>query len=182
MIPLLAPDETRLITMAVDFNESPSLGIELKFNRKYSVKLVAPLGDILYPVRFRNVEDFERERSKLTGMNEVTNVINIESSHNQYNSMEQLRMAINQIILNLANVCTNQHFNNNSGSTLYYSACTVKFRSLILITINIENNNDGDGEWSSNRSLKMKTMVNCEKMVLGSMMNKLIKDECQKQL
>lgn len=194
MIPLLAPDEKRLITLAVDFNESPSLGIELKFNRKHSVKLIAPLGDILYPVRFRNVNDFQQERSKLTGMNEVTNTIKIESSQKSYKSLKQLCLTINQIILNLANVCTNQHFNNNSdetksndNQTLYYSACTVKFRSLILITIQIENNNsdddDNDDQWTATgKPFILKTMVNCEKMVLGSMMSKLIKDECQKQL
>ncbi|KAH9413446.1 AP-3 complex subunit beta-2 [Dermatophagoides pteronyssinus] len=196
MIPLLAPDEKRLITLAVDFNESPSLGIELKFNRKHSVKLIAPLGDILYPVRFRNVDDFQQERSKLTGMNEVTNTIRIESSQKSYKSLKQLCLTINQIILNLANVCTNQHFNNNSdettksndNQTLYYSACTVKFRSLILITIQIENNNsddddsDGDQWTATGKPFTLKTMVNCEKMVLGSMMSKLIKDECQKQL
>ncbi|XP_027200480.2 uncharacterized protein LOC113794564 [Dermatophagoides pteronyssinus] len=197
MIPLLAPDEKRLITLAVDFNESPSLGIELKFNRKHSVKLIAPLGDILYPVRFRNVDDFQQERSKLTGMNEVTNTIRIESSQKSYKSLKQLCLTINQIILNLANVCTNQHFNNNSDETtttksndnqiLYYSACTVKFRSLILITIQIENNNSDDDDngdqWTATgKPFTLKTMVNCEKMVLGSMMSKLIKDECQKQL
>nr|XP_027200480.1 AP-3 complex subunit beta-2-like [Dermatophagoides pteronyssinus] len=192
MIPLLAPDEKRLITLAVDFNESPSLGIELKFNRKHSVKLIAPLGDILYPVRFRNVNDFQQERSKLTGMNEVTNTIRIESSQKSYKSLKQLCLTINQIILNLANVCTNQHFNNNSdettksndNQTLYHSACTVKFRSLILITIQIENNNsdDDNGDGDQWTSFTLKTMVNCEKMVLGSMMSKLIKDECQKQL
>ena len=196
MIPILAPDETRLVTLAVDFNESPSLGIELKFNRIHSVKLVAPLGDILYPVRFRTVNDFLQERSKLTGMNEVTNTIKIESSQRSYKSLKQLCLTINQIILNLANVCTNQHFsniNNDGGDTnttsddnnptLYYSACTVKFRSLILITIKIEtNNNDNDDDNNQWSSFTMKTIVNCEKMVLGSMMSKLIKDESQKKL
>ncbi|KAH9491057.1 AP-3 complex subunit beta-2 [Dermatophagoides farinae] len=195
VIPILAPDETRLVTLAVDFNESPSLGIELKFNRIHSVKLVAPLGDILYPVRFRTVDDFLQERSKLTGMNEVTGTVRIESSQQTYKCMEQLCTTINQILLNLANVCTNQHFSNinndgdttttsdDNNQTLYYSACTVKFRSLILITIKIEtNNNDNDDDNNQWSSFTMKTIVNCEKMVLGSMMSKLIKDESQKKL
>lgn len=173
--------ETRLITLSIDFNESPSLGIELQFNRQNSVKLIAPLGDILYPVRFRSVEDFRNEKSKLTGMNQVTNTINIENyCQEKVNNPKRLKENLNQILLNIANVCTNQHFNTESETTdtniFYYSACTVKFRSLILITVKAECSD------SSDKVLIIETMVNCEKMVLGSMMNKLIKDECLKQL
>lgn len=177
----LAPfnnSETRLITLSVDFNESPSLGIELQLNRQNLVKLIAPLGDILYPVRFRSVQDFYNEQSKLTGMNQVVNTISIANyCQEKVNNPKRLKENLNQILLNIANVCTNQHFNTESetteGNIFYYSACTVKFRSLILIMVNVK---------CSDKILILETTVNCEKMVLGSMMNKLIKDECLKQL
>lgn len=169
----LGQGETRLITLSIDFNESPSMGIEIVFNRSHTVKLVAPIGDILNPVRFSSLDAFQVERSKLTGMNEVVSQIKLTKS------ASTVREKIDSIILSLANLCSNAHLRNVDSNTgclnvFYYSGSTLKFKSLVLITIEIL---DQESE-----EMKLKSTINCEKMVLGSILSKLIKDECVKQL
>lgn len=181
---LIEPGQTRLITLAVDFNESPSLGIDLNINGQHKTKLVAPLGDILYPVKFLNVETFTKEQSKLTGMNEV--ITKFKAEKRKFASIQELRSCLNEIVLQLANVYTNQHFPIDSKlPKFFYSACTAKYQSLILITIEIlipeEYENQAE-RLIENSQYILEIKVNCEKMVLGSMMSKMIKDECLKRL
>lgn len=172
----LSPDETRVITLAIDFNESSSLGIELQFNRSQTVKLISPLGDIVNPVRFSTVEAFLSEKAKLTGMNEVTSPITIPNS--KYKCTDSTLIdRLHEIVLSQVNVCTNKHLLTSPTTQLFYSACTLKFKSLILIMIDLDVDDNCD-----ECNLKIKLTVNCEKMVLGSMLSKLIKDECAKNL
>lgn len=169
----LSQDETRIVTLSVDFNESSSMGVELQFNRSQTVKVVAPLGDILNPVRFSTVDAFLAAKSKLTGMNEIQSVITIPSSKYKSSADSALVEQLYRIVLSLANVCTNRHL--PVERQLLLSGCTLKFKSMILVIIDLP-------EEPEEENLKLKLTVNCEKMVLGSMLSKLIKDECVKSL
>lgn len=166
----LSPNETFTVNLSVDFNESPSLGIELIFNRTVSVKLVAPFGEILNPVRFESVQCFNQQRSKLTGMNEIESRITLKKSY----SISELIPKLKETILTLGNFCSNQHLSESDSKdvvTLYFSGSTLKTLSLLLITIVLETSDDGSVG-------QLHTVVNSDKLVFGSIMSKQIKDEC----
>jgi AP-3 complex subunit beta len=148
----LSSGEIKLVTLGIDFNESPSQGIDITINDNLKAKIVAPIGEIVIPVRFTDAESFKSEQIKLKGMNEVIEKITLNSVVS-----DQL---ISDTVLKVANLGTNMFVEHN---ILRYSGATLKFKSLVLVTIEKDDN-------------FIKQTVNCEKMIIGSMLSKLLKD------
>ncbi len=148
----LSSGEIKLVTIGIDFNESPSQGIDITINDTLKAKIVAPIGEIVIPVRFTDSESFKSEQIKLKGMNEVIEKIVIKTGIS-----DEL---ISDTVLKVANLGTNKFVEQN---ILRYSGATLKFKSLVLVTIEKNDN-------------FIKQTVNCEKMIIGSMLSKALKD------
>ena len=164
-------EETRMIMICVDFDESPSTGVEIIVNGTNQIKLTASAGNILCPVRFTSLETFKHEKSKLTGMNEMSSTIKLSKSYG-LDEKNDVFDKIKTIVLGCANLSSNQQLDREDDCSRF-SGITLKNKCLVLVTIELITGKD---EW------KIRTTVNCEIMVLGSILTKNIKDEFVKKL
>ncbi|XP_012282049.1 AP-3 complex subunit beta-1 [Orussus abietinus] len=148
-ISILLPNATLSSTLGVNFNDSTQpapFSIDFTINEdKYSrsVSISAPIGEIVRSVLLPE-STFISEKAKLKGMNEHT--MKVAFSGN--------RKIISQKIFEAANVAVIS----SEDDIIRFAAHTLASKSLVLITVKILENND------------LEVCVNCEKMVVGSML------------
>ncbi|KAJ6634165.1 AP-3 complex subunit beta-1 [Pseudolycoriella hygida] len=149
----LPPKATVQGTLGIDFNDSTqpvSFDILTKVNTCHAT-IKVNVGEFIRSILMsENV--YREERSKLRGMNEhsATMPLNTTISDN---------CLLQQRIYEYANVASIPSSNPNA---FYFAGQTLSSQSLVLITIEIGDNN-------------ATVMVNCEKMVVGSMLLNEIK-------
>lgn len=144
----LAPGESAIKQVGVDFNDS-SHAIEFEVSTsnvgKNRLAFKAPLGELIRSVKVSE-SYFNNERSKLRGMNEHTcNFTNV----NHFNS----EMICERVFQNLNVACTGKRVNQ-----VRFCGETLASKSLVLISVTASGSDD--------KALEI--VVNCEKMVVGS--------------
>lgn len=163
----LQPRGTVQGTIGIDFNDSTQpLSFEIIANSfaKVRVTLKPMLGDLVRSIQMPE-EIFREERSKLRGMNEHSTVVIL--------NVQNDKRFLQQQIFECANVASVQ---SNESSMLLFAGQTLSSKSLVLISV----------EWSNVQSAanvtkdsgvppQVQVTVNCEKMVVGSMLLNEIK-------
>ncbi|XP_023227942.1 AP-3 complex subunit beta-1-like isoform X1 [Centruroides sculpturatus] len=149
------------ITIGIDYNETTQPAwFELKSKkRSHNLSIKAPIGETLQPVEISKA-DFLTQQNKLKGMNENTGCVTVLSDKNDPKS-------IINTIYETANV--KEVYEKEEQSGVYrFAAQTLVSHSPVLITVQVLN----DG--------KANITVNCEKMIIGSMLLKELKESLGK--
>ncbi|KDR14139.1 AP-3 complex subunit beta-1 [Zootermopsis nevadensis] len=154
MISVLPINATVPGTIGVDFNDSTQ---PVSFNitvggHHNQVTIRAPVGELIRAVTMPEPL-FITEQSKLRGMNEHNAVLNLVSS-----CIDQ--KTICQRVFEAANVAS---IPSTDSKSLRFAGQTLSSKSLVLVTIKILENDQAN------------ISVNCEKMVIGSMLLNEIK-------
>lgn len=140
-------------TLGIDFNDSTqpvSFAIVTKTNTCQAT-IKATVGEFMRAIAM-NENVYREERSKLRGMNEHSGSIPINAT------MSDIRL-LQQRIYEYANVAS---VPSSVPNTLHFAGQTLSSQSLVLITIEMGDEN-------------ATVMINCEKMVVGSMLLNEIK-------
>ncbi|XP_078473545.1 AP-3 complex subunit beta-2 [Lampetra fluviatilis] len=148
-IDALPPGETVTASLGIDFCDSTQpANIHLcTKNRKFPVSIQTPVGELLLPVTMTE-SDFKKEQGKLSGMNETSAKVEMPA----HNLTSQV---IRQKVASVANVGSVPSGQNNLHR---FAAKTVSSSSLLLVTVDMKS--EGVAQLS----------VNCEKMVVSSML------------
>lgn len=157
-IPCLQPQQTATRVLGVDFNDSThAIEFEIVSSCGSSrIVLKAPIGELIRSVQI--LEDhFKKERTNLRGMNEHQTRLAIKSKSFDTNTLKQK-------VFESINVA----FISSANDILYFSGQTMSSKSLVLISIEI-----------TNESTELILTVNCEKMVIGSMVMNEIRNSLQ---
>uniref|UniRef100_T1J818 AP-3 complex subunit beta n=1 Tax=Strigamia maritima TaxID=126957 RepID=T1J818_STRMM len=152
----LATKASASVTIGIDFNDTTQpANFEICTNEsKFNVSIGAPVGELLQPVSITD-SDFVVQQNKLKGMTE--NMATCELNPN-YKDEVVLRKRVCEV----ANLHKVEPIEANS-TVQRYAAQTLSSRVLVLLSLRILDNN------------KVGVIVNCEKMVIGSMLLKEIK-------
>ncbi|XP_069046868.1 AP-3 complex subunit beta-2 isoform X3 [Lepisosteus oculatus] len=154
-IETLAPGETVTVVMGIDFCDSTqAANFQLcTHTRKFFVSIQPPVGELMTPV-FMSENEFKREQGQLMGMNEITEKLTLgEKCWSDHVIVQRVTSAAN-----LSRVPC------GSEKEYRFAAKTVTSGSLVLVTV-------------VTRDEKASQLtVNCEKMVIGTM---LVKDILQ---
>uniref|UniRef100_A0A4W3H6E2 AP-3 complex subunit beta n=1 Tax=Callorhinchus milii TaxID=7868 RepID=A0A4W3H6E2_CALMI len=151
----LPPGEVVTDVLGIDFCDSTqAANFQLcSQTRQFYVSIQPPVGELLMPV-FLTENEFKKEQGKLMGMNEISEKLTLAAKC-------QSDLAIVQRVIAVANLgrvpCG---FNNEYR----FAARTVSGKSLVLVTV------------VSKENSAAQLTVNCEKMVIGTM---LVKDITQ---
>ncbi|XP_042902045.1 AP-3 complex subunit beta-2 [Parasteatoda tepidariorum] len=158
---VLPPNSTFVVSIGIDYNESTQPAkFDLKTSeRSYSLSIKAPIGEMIQPVLLSEGE-FMSSQGKLKGMNENSGTVTLSSGHTD-------EKALVQYIYEAANVAQVQNNNQESG-ILRFSGQTPDSKCLVLISIQVFTNG------------KASVAVNCEKMIIGSMLFKELKEALAK--
>lgn len=138
--------------LGIDFNDSTH-AVELEITTsagKSRVTLKPPVGELVRSVQIGEAY-FKEERTKLRGMNEHQSRLQLQR--------EAVDMAaLKQRIFECINVA---HLPSSDGNkdALNFVGQTMNSKSLVLITF----------DWQAAESTQLTLVVNCEKMVIGSM-------------
>uniref|UniRef100_A0A1B0DJF7 AP-3 complex subunit beta n=2 Tax=Phlebotomus papatasi TaxID=29031 RepID=A0A1B0DJF7_PHLPP len=142
----LSPNASLTETLGVDFNDSTqpiSFAILSSLGRS-TVSIGAPVGELIQPIKI--LEDaFRVERNKLRGMTEHSCTLSTTSDQKM----------IQEKILRMANVAP---IESNEEKILQFAGQTLKSKSLLLITVLIKD------------AQEAQVTVNCEKIVMGSIL------------
>lgn len=147
------------VLMAIDFNDTtqPAHFQICTHSKAFSVSITAPVGELLQPTTITE-NDFIKLQGKLTGMNETSASIDVPEGNNNAD-------AICGCIHEVANVVQVATSENN----IYrFAGKTVATGSDVLITIKVLDNN------------KVQVIVNCDKIIIGSMLLKELKTSLSK--
>ncbi|XP_035221751.1 AP-3 complex subunit beta-1-like isoform X1 [Stegodyphus dumicola] len=160
-IQMLAPNSSIRVTFGIDYNESTQPAkFELETaENSYTLSIKAPVGEMIQPVLLSEGE-FNSSQSKLKGMNENSGTIDLSSGHAD-------EKAVIQYVYEAANVMQVQN-NDKESKILRFSGVTPSTKCLVLISIQVLNNG------------KAILTVNCEKMIIGSMFFKELKEALSK--
>lgn len=142
-IPSIAPKSSLTTTMGVDFNDS-SQAVSFEITSSCGngkVSLKAPVGELMRAVQIAE-SLFKTERNKLRGMTEHSTRIPLQA-------VEE----VTQTILKLANVAP---IASSEASVFQFAGQTLSSKSLVLITVVMLED--------------MQITVNCDKMVVGSLL------------
>lgn len=160
-ITTLAPKQSLMGILGIDFNDSSQAAtFEIKSTAGSSkISIKAPMGELIRSVTLSEAR-FKEERNKLRGMTEhcCTVALRVELCD---------KKSLQQRIFEVANVANISHV--EAADSLYFAGQTVSSRSLVLIVAQI--NDDGNS---------INLTVNCEKMVIGSILINEIKDAIKK--
>ncbi|XP_058850920.1 AP-3 complex subunit beta-2-like isoform X8 [Acipenser ruthenus] len=154
-IEVLAPGETVTVVMGIDFCDSTqAANFQLcTQTRKFYVSIQPPVGELMMPV-FMSENEFKKEQGHLMGMNEINEKLTMgekcQSDH-----------AIVQRVTSAANL---SRVPCGSDREYRFAAKTVASGSLVLVTV------------VTKEGMAAQLTVNCEKMVIGTM---LVKDILQ---
>ncbi|KAG1662789.1 AP-3 complex subunit beta-1 [Nymphon striatum] len=155
LIESLASNSSMSVTIGINFNESMQPGIfDIKSESgKNTLTIKAPIGEIIQSVSI-NETSFITYQNKLRGMNENSATVDVLSGNTDPN-------AICSRIYQVANVL--KVTSDSETLTSRFAGQTLSTNSLVLITIKVLDNN------------KINVTVNCDKMVIGSMLLKEMK-------
>nr|XP_014087131.2 AP-3 complex subunit beta-2 [Bactrocera oleae] len=147
----LQPQQMATSVLGIDFNDSTH-AVELEISTsagKSRVTLKPPVGELLRSVQIGE-SYFKEERTKLRGMNEHQSRLQLQR--------EAVDLAVlKQRIFECINVA---HLpSSDSKDVLYFVGQTMNSKSLVLITL----------DWQAAEGAQLTLVVNCEKMVIGSM-------------
>uniref|UniRef100_A0A3Q3JZQ7 AP-3 complex subunit beta n=1 Tax=Monopterus albus TaxID=43700 RepID=A0A3Q3JZQ7_MONAL len=151
-IELLPAGETATAVMGIDFCDSTqAANFQLCTNtRKFFVSIQPPVGELMRPV-FLTENEFKKEQGQLMGMNEITEKLTLGvKCRNEHAIVQRVTAAAN-----LSRVPC------GSDKECRFAGRTVTSGSLVLVTV--ATRDEGAAQ----------LMVNCEKMVIGTM---LVKD------
>uniref|UniRef100_A0A3B3SR41 AP-3 complex subunit beta n=1 Tax=Paramormyrops kingsleyae TaxID=1676925 RepID=A0A3B3SR41_9TELE len=152
-IDVLPPGETVTMVMGIDFSDSTqAANFQLcTHTRKFFLTIQPPVGELMMPV-FMTENEFKKEQGQLTGMNEITEKLTLGETC-------QGDAAIVQRVTSTASLSRVP-----CGSEMKFAGKTVTSGSLVLVTI------------VTREQLVAQLTVNCEKMLIGTM---LVKDILQ---
>lgn len=152
----LAIGDSATVTMGIDFRDTtqPATFEISTIMRQFNVTVKAPVGELMQPVTISEAE-FLKQQAKLKGMNEASDQIQVSPSKSE---SKALASAIGQV----ANIQV-VPASDPSQKVHRFAGRTISTESMVLISI------------TSNDGSKSKITVNCEKMVIGSMLTKDIK-------
>ncbi|XP_051776754.1 AP-3 complex subunit beta-2 [Erpetoichthys calabaricus] len=154
-IEVLAPGEAATVVMGIDFCDSTqAANFQLcTHTRSFFVSIQPPVGELMIPV-FMSENEFKKEQGYLMGMNEISEKITLaEKSHIDYVVAQKVTSAAN-----LSRVPC------GSDKEFRFAAKTLSSGSLVLVTV------------ITKEERTAQVTVNCEKMVIGTM---LVKDILQ---
>uniref|UniRef100_A0A8C2I1H4 AP-3 complex subunit beta n=1 Tax=Cyprinus carpio TaxID=7962 RepID=A0A8C2I1H4_CYPCA len=152
-IDVLAAGESVTVVMGIDFCDSTqAANFQLcTHTRKFFVSIQPPVGELMTPA-FLTENDFKKEQGKLMGMNEILEKLTLgEKCVNEHVIVERVTATAN-----LSRV--------PCGSDKEFAGKTVSSGCLVLVTVTTK---EGGGA---------QLTVNCEKMLIGTM---LVKDILQ---
>ncbi|XP_074650639.1 AP-3 complex subunit beta-2-like isoform X2 [Tubulanus polymorphus] len=153
-IATLGTNASSSVLMAVDFNDTtqPANFEICSQERSFNVSIKAPVGELVQP-HTMSEKDFNSQAAKLSGMNENSASVPLsESSHDQ--------RTICNCVFEAANVLM---VSSETDGEYRFAAKTLSSKSLVLVKV-------------KRLDAKLSITVNCEKMVIGSMLVKDIKD------
>ncbi|XP_040927102.1 AP-3 complex subunit beta-2 isoform X10 [Betta splendens] len=151
-IELLPAGETATAVMGIDFCDSTqAANFQLcTQTRKFFVSIQPPVGELMRPV-FLTENEFKKEQGQLMGMNEITEKLTLDATcRNEHTIVQRVTAAAN-----LSRVPC------GSDKECRFAGRTVTSGSLVLVTV--VTREEGAAQLT----------VNCEKMVIGTM---LVKD------
>uniref|UniRef100_A0A3Q1EC84 AP-3 complex subunit beta n=1 Tax=Acanthochromis polyacanthus TaxID=80966 RepID=A0A3Q1EC84_9TELE len=149
-IELLSAGETATAVMGIDFCDSTqAANFQLcTHTRKFFVSIQPPVGELMRPI-FLTENEFKKEQGQLMGMNEITEKLTLDAKcRNEHAIVQRVTAAAN-----LSRV--------PCGSDKEFAGRTVTSSSLVLVTV------------ATKEEGAAQLTVNCEKMVIGTM---LVKD------
>ncbi|XP_053951318.1 AP-3 complex subunit beta-2 [Anastrepha ludens] len=148
----LQPQQMSTSVLGIDFNDSTH-AVELEITTsagKSRVTLKPPVGELVRSVQITE-SYFNEERTKLRGMNEHQSRLQLRRDAVDLVALKQRIFET----INVAHIAGNEANNN----LLYFVGQTMNSRSLVLITL----------DWQVAQGEQLALIVNCEKMVIGSM-------------
>ncbi|XP_015275055.1 PREDICTED: AP-3 complex subunit beta-1 [Gekko japonicus] len=150
----LEPGESITTSMGIDFCDSTqAANFQLcTTDDQFSVNIQPPVGELLLPVTMSE-KDFEREKGRLTGMNETSTTVTVAPQNST-------RLVILQKVVNIANLGVVPSGEDNIHR---FAAKTVHSGSLMLVTVELK-------EGSTARLI-----INTEKTVIGSILLRELK-------
>uniref|UniRef100_A0A8C6NUN0 AP-3 complex subunit beta n=1 Tax=Nothobranchius furzeri TaxID=105023 RepID=A0A8C6NUN0_NOTFU len=150
-IELLPAGDTASAVMGIDFCDSTqAANLQLTSTRKFFVSIQPPVGELMRPV-FLTENEFKREQGQLMGMNELTEKLILDAKYRNEHAIVQ-------------RVTTAAHLSRvpcGSDNECRFAGRTVTSGSLVLVTV------------ATGEEGVAQLTVNCEKMVIGTM---LVKD------
>ncbi|XP_038873960.1 AP-3 complex subunit beta-2 [Salvelinus namaycush] len=154
-IEVLPAGETLSVVMGIDFCDSTqAANFQLcTHTRKFFVSIQPPVGELMMPI-FMTENEFKKEQGQLMGMNEITEKLTLEEKCQGEHAVVQRVTAA----ANLSRVPC------GSDKECRFAGKTVTSGSLVLVSVVTKE--DGAAQLT----------VNCEKMVIGTM---LVKDILQ---
>ena len=154
----LTPKQTLMGVIGIDFNDSSqAANFEIRSSGGVSkVSFKPPVGELIRSVTLSEGM-FRDERNKLRGMTESNCTVALKAT--LVGNMKNLQSQIFEV----ANVASIVH--SNSEDLLLFAGQTMSSKSLILVTILLQD----EGQ-------KVSLTVNCEKLVVGSILMNEIKD------
>uniref|UniRef100_A0A6Q2XCF3 AP-3 complex subunit beta n=1 Tax=Esox lucius TaxID=8010 RepID=A0A6Q2XCF3_ESOLU len=151
----LPAGETVSVVMGIDFCDSTqAANFQLcTHTRKFFVSIQPPVGELMMPI-FMTENEFKKEQGQLMGMNEITEKVTLgEKCHGEHAVIQRVTTAAN-----LSRVPC------GSDKECRFAGKTVTSGSLVLVSVVTKDNGAAQ------------VTVNCEKMVIGTM---LVKDILQ---
>ncbi|XP_069948502.1 AP-3 complex subunit beta-2 isoform X2 [Cherax quadricarinatus] len=159
-IAVLNPDTTLYGTLGVDFNDTtqPAVFDLVAGGRTFNISITASVGELLMPLAM-NEADFNLNQIKLRGMNELRGSVNLLSSNND------VKKLVNRVY-ETANLLQVQCASSN---TLKFGGQTASGKALVLVCLTLPQDEQ-----------EVSITVNCEKMVISSMLLKDIQSALKK--
>ncbi|XP_070541832.1 AP-3 complex subunit beta-2-like [Ptychodera flava] len=157
----LAVGQSVNTSMGVDFCDTtqPAVFEICTESRKFNVTINAPVGELLQPLSLSE-NDFLAKQSKLRGMNENTGKVEIPADNNETKKIyERVAEVANVQVCPVTDI---------DSRTYRFAGRTSSGTSLCLVTI------------KSAESGEANITVNCEKMVIGNMLVKDLKNSLKK--
>ncbi|XP_008292749.1 AP-3 complex subunit beta-2 [Stegastes partitus] len=151
-IELLSAGEMATAVMGIDFCDSTqAANFQLcTHTRKFFVSIQPPVGELMRPI-FLTENEFKKEQGQLMGMNEITEKLTLDAKcRNEHAIVQRVTTAAN-----LSRVPC------GSDKECRFAGRTVTSSSLVLVTV------------ATKEEGAAQLTVNCEKMVIGTM---LVKD------
>ncbi|KAL3884495.1 hypothetical protein ACJMK2_024630 [Sinanodonta woodiana] len=152
-ITILDVKSTTSVLMAINFNDTtqPATFDICAQDHKFQVSITAPVGELCQPYTM-NEKEFITQQGKLSGMNENTGSLEIRSE----------KPVPKTVITTVYKVLNTLEVTSSEENVFRFAAKTVSAGALVLVSI----------KW---KGTKAAITVNCEQMVIGTMLLKDLK-------
>jgi AP-3 complex subunit beta len=156
----LAPGASQTVSIGINFNDSTQAA---KFDivssgRAFSIQFQAPVGELIRAVSMP-AASFDQERSKLRGMNEVGVSFSLpDTCADEAGIKKKIYEVAN--VLQVPNIAVVE--SEAGGGSLNFAGQTTAAKCLVLVTLKI-------------KEKAAELTINCEKIVIGSMLAKELK-------